>query len=77
MFERLLGLRNDSGLLSEQYDTAHGRQVGNTPQAFSMVGLVNTARHLAGSHTTTSATRASNVSPTDHAAGKRFPKKSP
>jgi GH15 family glucan-1,4-alpha-glucosidase len=57
LFERLLGLRNDIGLLSEEYDAGHGRQVGNTPQAFSMVGLVNTARHLAGSHTTTSATR--------------------
>ncbi|NKQ59000.1 glycoside hydrolase family 15 protein [Amycolatopsis sp. K13G38] len=57
LFEHLLDLRNDVGLLSEQYDTAHGRQVGNTPQAFSMVGLVNTARHLGGTHTTTSATR--------------------
>jgi GH15 family glucan-1,4-alpha-glucosidase len=46
LFERLLGLRNDVGLLSEQYDTTHCRQVGNTPQAFSMVGLINTARHL-------------------------------
>lgn len=48
LFERLLGLRNDVGLLSEEYDTAAGRQVGNTPQAFSMVGLVNTARQLSG-----------------------------
>lgn len=48
LFERLLGLRNDVGLLSEEYDPATGRQVGNTPQAFSMVGLVNTARHLSG-----------------------------
>ncbi|NIH88306.1 glycoside hydrolase family 15 protein [Amycolatopsis granulosa] len=57
LFERLLGLRNDVGLLSEEFDTRLGRQLGNTPQAFSMVGLVNTARHLSGSHTTTSATR--------------------
>ena len=48
LFERLLSLRNDVGLLSEEYDTATGRQVGNTPQAFSMVGLVNTARQLGG-----------------------------
>jgi GH15 family glucan-1,4-alpha-glucosidase len=48
MFERLLGLRNDLGMLSEEYDPRANRQVGNTPQAFSLVGLVNTARHLAG-----------------------------
>ena len=55
LFERLLDLRNDVGLLSEQYDVRLGRQVGNTPQAFSMVGLVNTARHLSGARTTTHA----------------------
>jgi GH15 family glucan-1,4-alpha-glucosidase len=49
LFERLLDLRNDVGLLSEEYDTNAGRQIGNTPQAFSMVGLVNTARQLSGS----------------------------
>jgi GH15 family glucan-1,4-alpha-glucosidase len=48
LFERLLGLRSDLGLLSEEYDTSAGRQVGNTPQAFSHVGLVNTANQLAG-----------------------------
>ncbi|MER7541832.1 glycoside hydrolase family 15 protein [Actinomadura sp.] len=48
LFERLLDLRNDLGLLSEEYDTAAGRQIGNTPQAYSHVGLVNTARHLSG-----------------------------
>jgi GH15 family glucan-1,4-alpha-glucosidase len=55
LFERLLDLRNDVGLLSEEYDTRTGRQIGNTPQAFSMVGLINTARHLTGAHPTTSA----------------------
>ncbi|MEU4522201.1 glycoside hydrolase family 15 protein [Amycolatopsis sp. NPDC024027] len=55
LFEQLLGLRNDVGLLSEEYDTDAGRQVGNTPQAFSMVGLVNTARQLSGSETGTNA----------------------
>ncbi|HEV7727563.1 MAG TPA: glycoside hydrolase family 15 protein [Modestobacter sp.] len=49
LFERLLDLRSDLGLLSEEYDTRAGRQVGNTPQAFSHVGLVNTARQLGGS----------------------------
>ena len=48
LFERLLGLRNDLGLLSEEYDTRAGRQLGNVPQAFSHVGLVNAARHLSG-----------------------------
>jgi GH15 family glucan-1,4-alpha-glucosidase len=48
LFERLLHLRNDLGLLSEEYDTVAKRQAGNTPQAFSHVGLVNTARHLSG-----------------------------
>jgi GH15 family glucan-1,4-alpha-glucosidase len=53
LFENLLELRNDVGLLSEEYDTKAGRQVGNTPQSFSMVGLVNTARQLSGSSTQT------------------------
>ncbi|MEA5456427.1 glycoside hydrolase family 15 protein [Sinomonas sp. JGH33] len=43
LFERLLGLRNDVGLLSEEWDPATGRQLGNTPQAFSHLGLVNAA----------------------------------
>ena len=46
MFRRLLGIRNDLGLLAEEYDTAAGRQVGNFPQAFSHVALVNTALNL-------------------------------
>ena len=46
LFERLLALRNDVGMLSEEYDAASGRHLGNTPQAFSLVGLVNSARHL-------------------------------
>ena len=48
LFERLLGLRNDVGLLAEEYDARAGRQVGNFPQAFTHVGLINTARRLAG-----------------------------
>jgi GH15 family glucan-1,4-alpha-glucosidase len=46
LFERLLGLRNDVGLLSEEYDTAAGRLLGNFPQAFSHLAIVNTARAL-------------------------------
>ena len=46
LFERLLSLRNDLGLLSEEYDTRSGRQLGNFPQAFSHVGLINTASNL-------------------------------
>jgi GH15 family glucan-1,4-alpha-glucosidase len=43
MFERLLALRNDVGLLAEEYDPRTQRQMGNFPQAFSHVALVNTA----------------------------------
>jgi len=46
MFERLLGLRSDVGLLSEEYDPRYGRQVGNTPQAFSHVPLIQTALNI-------------------------------
>ena len=46
IFERLLSLRNDVGLLAEQYDPASRRHLGNFPQAFSHVGLINTARNL-------------------------------
>ncbi len=47
IFERLLGLRNDVGLLSEEFDARTGRLVGNFPQAFSHVSLIDTARNLA------------------------------
>ena len=46
LFERLLDLRNDVGLLSEEWDPRAQRHLGNTPQAFSHVGLVNTALTL-------------------------------
>ena len=46
VFERLLSLRNDVGLLAEEYDTVGKRQVGNFPQAFSHVSLINTAHNL-------------------------------
>ena len=46
LFERLLALRNDIGLLAEEYDPRLGRQLGNFPQAFSHVALINTAFNL-------------------------------
>ena len=46
LFERLLGLRNDVGLLAEEYDTGAKRLVGNFPQAFSHIALVNSAHNL-------------------------------
>ena len=47
LFSRLLELRNDVGLLSEEYDVRANRLVGNFPQAFSHVALINTAQNLA------------------------------
>jgi GH15 family glucan-1,4-alpha-glucosidase len=46
LFDRLLALRNDVGLLSEEYDVATNRLSGNFPQAFSHIALVNTAHNL-------------------------------
>ncbi|HYZ16183.1 MAG TPA: glycoside hydrolase family 15 protein [Candidatus Acidoferrum sp.] len=48
LFERMIGTANDVGLLSEEYDVERKRLAGNFPQAFSHVGLVNTAYNLAG-----------------------------
>jgi len=47
LFQRLLSLRNDVGLLAEEYDPVDGRQLGNFPQALSHVALINTAFNLA------------------------------
>jgi len=46
LFERLLNLRNDVGLLSEEYDAQRNRLTGNFPQAFSHISLINTAHNL-------------------------------
>ena len=46
LFERLIGLANDVGLLAEEYDPKIKRQVGNFPQAFSHIALINTAYNL-------------------------------
>ena len=48
LFDRLLGLTNDVGLLSEEYDPAAKRLLGNFPQAFTHVSLVNSAGNLSG-----------------------------
>jgi GH15 family glucan-1,4-alpha-glucosidase len=47
IFSRLLSLCNDVGLLAEEFDPSSGRMLGNFPQAFSHVGLINTALNLA------------------------------
>jgi GH15 family glucan-1,4-alpha-glucosidase len=47
LFDRLLALRNDVGLLAEEYDPHNRRQLGNFPQAFSHLALINTAHNLA------------------------------
>ena len=57
LFERLLSLRNDVGLLAEEYDPIARRLLGNFPQAFSHVGLVNTAFNLTASQATPAAER--------------------
>ena len=61
LFERLLAFRNDVGLLSEEYDARLRRQVGNVPQAFSHLALINTAHNL---------TRASGETPAEQRAGR-------
>ncbi len=48
MFERLLALRNDVGLLSEEYDPVAKRMVGNFPQALSHIALIRTAFAMSG-----------------------------
>lgn len=51
LFERLLAVRNDVGLLAEEYDPEAGRQLGNFPQSFSHIALVGTALLLTGRDT--------------------------
>ncbi|MCE6995721.1 glycoside hydrolase family 15 protein [Saccharothrix sp. S26] len=51
MYDRLVDLCNDVGLLAEEYDAGTGRMLGNFPQAFSHLALVNSAAVLHGGHT--------------------------
>jgi GH15 family glucan-1,4-alpha-glucosidase len=58
LFARLLGYANDLGLLAEEYDPRAGRQLGNFPQAFSHVSLINTAHALSANSVGASEQRA-------------------
>jgi GH15 family glucan-1,4-alpha-glucosidase len=49
LFERLIGVANDVGMLAEEYDAVRKRQAGNVPQTFSHASLINAARHFAHS----------------------------
>lgn len=72
LFEQLLSLRNDLGLLSEEYDSETRRLVGNYPQAFSHVGLINTAQNLGRDHAGPAEQRGSETSePWGGQAGRR------
>jgi GH15 family glucan-1,4-alpha-glucosidase len=51
LFERLIGLTNDLGLLAEEYDVGRQRQVGNFPQAFSHLALIGAARAISTAET--------------------------
>jgi GH15 family glucan-1,4-alpha-glucosidase len=46
LFERLLAIANDVGLLAEEYDVERRRQIANFPQAFSHLALINAARAI-------------------------------
>ena len=46
MFDRVVGVANDLGLLAEEYDSGEGRQAGNFPQALTHIALINTAHNL-------------------------------
>ena len=67
LFERLLALHNDVGLFAEEYDVARKRQVGNFPQAFTHLALINAARILSGERVGTRSTPL--PAPTSAAAG--------
>ena len=69
LFDRLVGLCNDVGLLSEEYTPETGRLVGNFPQAFSHIALVNTAHRL-------SQTRAQVADPSEERAAARTTRRS-
>lgn len=58
IFERLLGLCNDVGLLSEEYDCSERRQLGNFPQALTHIALINSALNLSPGHTPLNLARA-------------------
>jgi GH15 family glucan-1,4-alpha-glucosidase len=67
LFERLLALRNDLGLIAEEYDPVEKRLLGNFPQAFTHVGLVGSAYNLS-EHPGTAAQRPTRCDPADRPA---------
>jgi GH15 family glucan-1,4-alpha-glucosidase len=67
LFERLLGIRNDVGLMSEEYDVERHRLVGNFPQAFSHVAIANSAHNLSAAAPAVSRIRGGNKPPLDDA----------
>jgi GH15 family glucan-1,4-alpha-glucosidase len=72
LFGRLLSLRNDLGLLAEEYDPIRKRLVGNFPQGFSHIGLINTAYNLIQAHGPAKQ-RAERVAPDVEHKGQREP----
>ena len=46
LFDRVVAVANDLGLLAEEFDRVHGRQTGNFPQALTHIALINTAHNL-------------------------------
>jgi GH15 family glucan-1,4-alpha-glucosidase len=62
-YDHLLSLRNSLGLLAEEYDPERRRQVGNYPQAFSHIGLINSAQTLSRQYVSPAEQRSSEVNP--------------
>jgi GH15 family glucan-1,4-alpha-glucosidase len=58
LFERIVALKNDLGLLAEEYDVQHKRQVGNFPQAFSHLTLIDAANAISTAEATAKAASA-------------------
>jgi hypothetical protein len=69
LFERLLSIRNDLGLLAEEYDPVRRRLLGNFPQGLSHIGLIDTAYNLIDAHGP-ARQRSERVAPTDGEAKK-------
>jgi GH15 family glucan-1,4-alpha-glucosidase len=72
LFERLLALRNDVGLLAEEYDASSKRHLGNFPQAISHLALVNTAHNLASAHGPAHQRAAGSSATAPHGVGRRL-----
>ena len=53
LFDRVVAIANDLGLLAEEFDTGAGRQTGNFPQALTHIALINTAHNLSAARQST------------------------